>query len=115
MRRFEGRTVVISGGARGLGASHRPSHGARVVVGDLLEEEGADLVAELGESARFVHLDVTDENSWASAVGFARSEFGSLDVLANNAGIIRQLGWKPRRLLIFGCNWKSTSPGHSSA
>ncbi|ANJ29013.1 glucose 1-dehydrogenase [Agromyces aureus] len=85
-----GRVALVTGGARGLGAAYvRALHaaGARVVAADLLDDEGRALAAELGERARFVHLDVTDEDSWASAVAASIDAFGSIDVLVNNAGI----------------------------
>lgn len=56
------------------------------MVADLLDEAGAQLVAELGARARFVHLDVTDEAGWDAAVT-AADDFGGVDVLVNNAGI----------------------------
>lgn len=90
MARVEGKVVLISGGARNIGgASARQlvAEGAQVVIGDLLDEEGAALAAELGESARYVHLDVTDDDDWKAAVAFTVAEFGRLDVLFNNAGI----------------------------
>ena len=95
MERFEGRTAIVGGGARGLGASHvraLVAEGARVVVGDVLDEDGAALVADLGERARYAHLDVTDEQQWVGAVELARTDFGSVDVLVNNAGINRPGG-----------------------
>ena len=90
MGRVQDKVVLISGGARNIGgASARQlvAEGARVVIGDLLDEEGAALAEELGEAARYVHLDVTSEEDWAAAVAFAVAEFGKLDVLFNNAGI----------------------------
>ena len=90
MGRVEDKVVLISGGARNIGgASARMlvTEGAKVVLADLLDEEGAALAAELGESARYVHLDVTSEEEWKAAVEFTLSEFGRLDVLFNNAGI----------------------------
>lgn len=90
MGRVDGKVVLISGGARNIGgASARMlvAEGARVVIGDLLDEEGAALAEELGEAARYVHLDVTSEEEWADAVAFTLAEFGRLDVLFNNAGI----------------------------
>jgi 3alpha(or 20beta)-hydroxysteroid dehydrogenase len=90
MGRVQDKVVLISGGARNIGgASARQlvAEGARVVIGDLLDDEGAALAAELGEAARYVHLDVTSEEDWAAAVEFAVTEFGKLDVLFNNAGI----------------------------
>ena len=89
--RVDGKVALISGGARGMGASHARAlvaAGARVVLGDLLDDEGRALAAELGaDRAHFVHLDVTDEESWRAAVAATLDTFGSLDVLINNAGI----------------------------
>ena len=90
MGRVEGKVVLISGGARNIGgASARMlvAEGAKVVIGDLLDEEGQALADELGDAARYVHLDVTSETDWAAAVTLTVAEFGRLDVLFNNAGI----------------------------
>ena len=84
------KVVIITGGARGLGAEaarQAVAAGARVVVADVLEEDGTALVAELGEAGRFARLDVTSEEDWNRVVGFAVAEFGRLDGLVNNAGI----------------------------
>ncbi|MGW6130857.1 SDR family oxidoreductase [Cellulomonas sp. NPDC055163] len=89
MTELDGRVALVSGGARGLGAAYvRALHerGASVVVGDLLDDEGAALADELGERARYVHLDVTSEGDWAAAVEVAVG-LGGVDVLVNNAGI----------------------------
>ena len=95
MGRVDDKVVLISGGARNIGgASARllVAEGAKVVIGDLLDEEGTALAEELcrefGQSAaRYVHLDVTSDEDWRSAVAFTVAEFGRLDVLFNNAGI----------------------------
>ena len=90
MGRVSGKVVLISGGARNIGgASARQlvAEGASVVIGDLLDDEGAALAASLGDAARYIHLDVTSESDWADAVALAVGEFGKLDVLFNNAGI----------------------------
>lgn len=90
MGRVQDKVVLISGGARNIGgASARQlvAEGARVVIGDLLDDEGAALASSLGDVARYVHLDVTSEEQWAAAVELAVAEFGKLDVLFNNAGI----------------------------
>lgn len=88
--RLEGKVALISGGARGMGASHARAlvaEGARVVIADILDEEGNALADELGDSAVYVHLDVTDRAQWAHAVATTVERFGSLNVLVNNAGI----------------------------
>jgi 3alpha(or 20beta)-hydroxysteroid dehydrogenase len=96
MGKLDGRTALVSGGARGMGAAIAHAvveEGGRVVIGDLLDVEGAKVVIELGEErARFVHLDVTDPDQWGDAVAVAESAFGPVSVLVNNAGIVR---WGP--------------------
>lgn len=92
MGRLDGKVVLISGGARGQGAAEARlfvAEGARVVVGDVLEKECGEVAAQLGEAARAVTLDVTDEASWAAAVQTTVDAFGRLDILVNNAGIVR--------------------------
>ncbi len=89
---LEGKVALISGAARGMGAEEArlfAANGARVVLGDVLDEEGEKTAAAIGEAARYVHLDVTSESDWQDAVALAESEFGRLDVLVNNAGILR--------------------------
>ena len=88
--RFEGKTILVTGGARGMGAAHARAfvaEGGRVVIGDVLDADGQALAAELGEAVRYLHLDVTDEESWAEAIDVAESEFGAVSVLVNNAGV----------------------------
>ncbi|MEI2715389.1 MAG: SDR family oxidoreductase [Nocardioides sp.] len=90
MGRVDGKVALLSGGARNIGAASARllvREGARVVIGDLLDDEGAALAAELGDAARYVHLDVTSPDDWKAAVATAVTEFGGLDVLFNNAGI----------------------------
>ncbi len=92
MKRFVNRTVIVTGGARGLGASHARgfvTEGANVVVADVLEQEGRTLAGELGDHAIFCHLDVTSERDWAATVAAAEEAFGPVSVLVNNAGIVR--------------------------
>jgi 3alpha(or 20beta)-hydroxysteroid dehydrogenase len=91
MGRVDGKVAVVSGGARGMGASHArtlAAEGAKVVMGDILDDEGKALADELGEAVRYVHLDVTQPDQWEAAVSTAVDEFGKLDVLINNAGIV---------------------------
>ena len=92
MGRLDGKIALVSGGARGMGASHAramAAEGARVVVADVLDDDGAATVKEIGDAATFVHLDVTDEASWADAVAEAVDVFGPPSVLVNNAGIVK--------------------------
>jgi 3alpha(or 20beta)-hydroxysteroid dehydrogenase len=80
--------VLISGAARGQGAEEARrfvAEGATVVMGDVLDEEGEAVAAEIGDAARYVHLDVTDESSWEAAIVACD---GALHVLVNNAGIL---------------------------
>ncbi len=89
---LEGKVALISGSARGMGEEEArlfASQGAKVVLADVLDEEGEKAAAAIGEAAIFQHLDVTDEAQWQSAVARAESSFGKLDVLVNNAGILR--------------------------
>lgn len=91
MGRVDGKVALISGGARGMGASHARAlvaEGANVVVGDILDDDAHALAEELGAAARSLHLDVTQPDQWKAAVEVAVSEFGRLNVLVNNAGIV---------------------------
>jgi 3alpha(or 20beta)-hydroxysteroid dehydrogenase len=89
--RLDGKVAVITGGARGQGAAEGrlfAAEGARVVLADVLDDEGAAVAAEIGDAARYVHLDVTDEAQWAAVVTAAEEAFGPVSVLINNAGIL---------------------------
>ena len=94
--RLEGKVALITGGARGQGEAEArlfAREGAKVVIGDVLDDEGSKVAADIvdsGGDAVFVHLDVTCEEDWRSAIGTAVSRFGKLDVLVNNAAI-----WRP--------------------
>ncbi|MCX4771849.1 glucose 1-dehydrogenase [Streptomyces sp. NBC_01260] len=93
MGKLDGRTVLISGAARGQGEQEArlfAAEGARVVIADVLDEQGEALAKELGEeTALFVHLDVSQEADWQAAVAAAKGAFGRIDGLVNNAGILR--------------------------
>ena len=92
--RLEGKVAIITGGARGQGAAEArmfAREGAKVVFGDILDDEGKKVEAEINEAggeATYVTLDVTDEDSWNDAVQTAVSSYGKVDILVNNAGIV---------------------------
>ncbi len=88
--RVAGKVALVTGAASGLGAASArllAREGARVLLSDVQDERGAEVAKELGDSARFVHLDVTSEPGWIAAIEEATRAFGRLDVLVNNAGI----------------------------
>ena len=89
MARFDNKVVLVSGGARGQGAAEARllvAQGAKVVIGDVLDNQGQALAVELGPAASFVRHDVTSEADWARAVEAAQ-KLGGLHGLVNNAGI----------------------------
>ena len=89
---LEAKVVLITGAARGVGeaaARRFVAEGARVVIADVRDDLGEGLAAQLGGSARYQHLDVTAETDWAAGMAGVRREEGRLDVLVNNAGILR--------------------------
>ena len=92
--RLEGKVAIITGGARGQGATEArmfAQEGAKVVIGDVLDDQGMQVEAEireLGGEAVYLHLDVASENDWQRAVDAAEQRFGKVDVLVNNAAIV---------------------------
>ncbi|MGR3931575.1 SDR family NAD(P)-dependent oxidoreductase [Streptomyces sp. BRA346] len=93
MGKLDGRVVLVTGAARGQGEQEARlfvAEGAKVVLADVLDDQGAAVAEELGaESAAYVHLDVSREDDWAAAVAFSKEAFGAVDGLVNNAGILR--------------------------
>ena len=96
MGRLDDKVALISGGARGQGATEArlfAREGARVVFGDMLDDAGRQVEVDIkatGGEATYVHLDVTSDDDWREAVGTAVNRYGKLDILVNNAGIIRR-------------------------
>lgn len=106
--RLEGKVALVTGAARGIGAATARrfvSEGARVILADRRADEGEVLAAELNDvregAARFTSLDVSDEAGWANAVESARETYGGLDVLVNNAGMIRVMSLEETDLATF--------------
>ncbi|NYE07921.1 3alpha(or 20beta)-hydroxysteroid dehydrogenase [Bacillus niacini] len=91
MGKFDGKVVLITGGARGMGAAHAQAfvkEGAKVAISDILVEEGEKLAAELGEQVKFYQHDVTNQAEWEAVVDDIENTFGPIHVLVNNAGIV---------------------------
>lgn len=92
MSRLAGKVALVTGAARGLGASIARQfvrEGARVALCDVRDDEGRAVAASLGPSAAYMHLDVTNESAWLEVVQRVHTQFGPLTVLVNNAGIYR--------------------------
>ncbi|MGA4863018.1 SDR family NAD(P)-dependent oxidoreductase [Streptomyces lavendulocolor] len=91
MKRLSGRTAVVTGGARGIGAAIVRTfvdEGARVMIVDVLEEEGEALRGTMGDAVRFRRADVTSGADWSTVISETEQAFGPVSVLVNNAGIV---------------------------
>lgn len=91
MGRLEGKVAIISGGARGQGAAEARlfvAEGAKVLIGDVLDDAGKAVADELGDACAYCHLDVRSEDDWNEVVRQAEAQFGPVSVLVNNAGIL---------------------------
>ena len=90
MNRLDGKVALISGAARGIGAQTArlmAEAGAKVAIGDVLDEAGRQTAAAIGGAALYTRLDVTSEADWQAAIAAVTGHFGGLDILVNNAGI----------------------------
>lgn len=90
MDRMSTKVAIVTGGARGLGeaiARLLAAEGANVVIADIIDTEGTALAAEIGDRARYEHLDVRSESEWQRVVAAAEAAFGPVSVLVNNAGV----------------------------
>ncbi|MER6100361.1 SDR family oxidoreductase [Streptomyces sp. NPDC001728] len=91
MGRLDGRTALVTGGARGIGAAIARTfagEGASVTIADVLQEEGQALAADLGTRVRYQHLDVTSPDDWTAALADTEGSYGPVSLLVNNAGIV---------------------------
>jgi NAD(P)-dependent dehydrogenase (short-subunit alcohol dehydrogenase family) len=90
MNRLDGKMALISGAARGIGAETARlmiEAGAKLAIGDVLDERGRETARVLGEAALYVRLDVTSETDWQAAIDAVVARWGKLDILVNNAGL----------------------------
>lgn len=90
MSRLKDKVAIITGAAQGMGAAHARlfvKEGAKVMITDVLEQEGQALAEELGDHAKFMKLDVTKAEHWKDVVTAAEEAFGPINILVNNAGI----------------------------
>lgn len=91
MSRLQDKVAIVTGGARGMGAATSRlfvAEGARVIIADVLDQDGEALARELGDGARYRHLDITDEAGWKALVAETLKDFGQIDILINNAAIL---------------------------
>lgn len=91
MGRLEGKVALVTGAAAGLGratAIRMAEQGARVIVTDVLDDAGQAVATDIGAAARYARLDVAQPEDWARATELTLQEFGQLDVLVNNAGVV---------------------------
>lgn len=95
MGKLDGKVALITGAARGQGEAEARlfvDEGARVVLGDVLDDAGEQVAGSLGSAAIYCHHDVSKRASWVDFTTAAVSAFGRIDVLVNNAGILRACG-----------------------
>jgi len=91
MGQLDGKTALITGGARGQGANEARvfvDEGANVLLCDILDEAGRAVATDLGDRAAYLHLDVRSQEDWERAVASAEERFGALHILVNNAAIL---------------------------
>ena len=91
MKRLNGKVAIVTGASQGMGESHArvlAQHGASVVMTDINEADGKRIAAEIGGNVLFMTQDVSDAASWAAVVSAAESNFGKVNVLVNNAGVL---------------------------
>ena len=111
MNRLDGKVALISGAVRGIGAETAKlmiEAGAKVVIGDVLDERGRETARALGNDALYHHLDVTSEESWTEMIVAVTARFGSIDILVNNAGTFLGRASRRRASTSGSALWRST-------
>src|ERR1700737_3887622 len=117
MNRLDGKVALISGAPRGIGAATARlmvEAGAKVAIGDILDERGRETVqaiAGAGDTAFYLHLDVTREDEWTAAIAATVARFGGLDILVNNAGLFLGKGIEEASLDEWHRLWAATLTG----
>lgn len=112
--RLVGKVAIITGGSRSMGAAQARlfvAEGAKVVIADVLDDEGKALADELGDDALYVHNDVASESDWAALVPAAVEAFGGLQVLVNNAGVYRRASIAESTLELIDLHYKVNQLG----
>ena len=118
--RLEGKVALITGGARGMGASEAQlfiDEGARVVISDVLDSVGQETAKRLspnGSKCVFLHHDVTSEDDWNAVVASVLETFGQIDILVNNAESLNVVQYLIQRFPHLLAQWTSMSPAYSS-
>lgn len=91
MGRLDGKVAIVTGASQGMGAATArlfAEEGAKVIVADINEKDGAAVAADIGENALFARLDITIDDDWLRVIGIAQDAFGGIDILINNAAIV---------------------------
>lgn len=94
MARLKGKVAIITGASQGMGAAHArlmAAEGAKVILTDINETDGAPIAAEIGDNALFLRHDVADAAGWREVVATGEERFGTINVLVNNAGILGEI------------------------
>lgn len=112
--RLADKVAIVTGGSRSMGAAQARlsvAEGAKVVIADVLDEEGTALADELGNNALYVHHDVTSESDWAALVPAAVQAFGGIQILVNNAGVYRRATIADSTLELIDLHYKVNQRG----
>src|SRR4051794_37307803 len=114
MGRLDGKVAIVTGASRGMGEAHVrcfATEGARVVVADVLDDEGEAVAGACGAGAVYEPLDVTDAAAWRRVVDATMARWVRIDVLVNNAGMFRMTKCAAQELAPSGVRVNSVHPG----